>query len=286
MIRQIGFELFKMSRRPRSYVGFVAFLLINSLMLAAVSQGGGGASEAANAGGGALQVEGSPMNGTFMAWFMLGSPIAGMMLIMFLPMFSALSLGEIFAGEHGDGTLRALLTRPVSRGSVYWSKLAASFAYVAALVGFMVASAYALGFAFYGSGGLLTFSGDGPGGSLTWYSQAEALTRIALSYGLTVLAVLTVGMVALFVSVWLSNSLGAIGGAMMLLFATLAMGETSYFAAVKPYLFGAQVGVGTRAFADPIPWHDIGLSALCLACWSAALLVGALVIFRRKDVLA
>jgi len=42
MIRQIGFELFKMSRRPRSYVGFGAFLVIVILMLIGANTAGTG----------------------------------------------------------------------------------------------------------------------------------------------------------------------------------------------------------------------------------------------------
>jgi len=62
---------------------------------------------------------------------------------------------------------------------------------------------------------------------------------------------LTVGMIALFISIWLSSRQGAIGGAMMLVFATLIMAQLRVtFKHIKPYLFGlARAGSRKRAFA-------------------------------------
>jgi ABC-2 type transport system permease protein len=284
MIRQIGFELYKMAKRPRSYTGFAAFLVFNVIILLAAKYGGLSSQAAGQAAGGGLQMTGSPMNAEFMAWFVVGSQeFAGGMVVFWMPLFVSLVLGEIFAGENAEGTIRALLARPVTRNSVFMAKFTASLIYVSALVVFLAASAYALGAAFFGTGGLLTY---GMSGKLVWYSQGEALARLALACGLTCVVALTIGMVALFISVWLSNSLGAVAGAFMLLFATAIMSAIPYFEHIKPYLFGAHVGVGTKAFVDPIPWREIGASALCLGVYIVVLLVGSLMIFRRKDVLA
>ncbi len=282
MVRQIRFELYKMAKRPRSYIGFAAFLVINAMMILAAKYGGL-AEEAGRAGGSLLDVSGSVLNAEFMAWFVVGSPIAQGLLGFWLPLFTALVLGDVFAGEDSEGTIRALLARPVTRASVFWSKLVASFAYAATLVGFLVACAYALGAAFFGTGGLLTF---GETGRVVWYSQGEGLVRLALAYGLTVAVVLTVGVLAMFISIWVNNSLGAVGGAIMLLFATMIMSVIPYFRHVKPYLFGTHVTVGMQAFVDPVPWREIGSSLICLGCYVVVLLAASLLIFRRKDVLA
>jgi ABC-2 type transport system permease protein len=128
MVRQIRFELYKMAKRPRSYMGFAAFLAINAIMILAAKYGGLSDQVAAGAGGGALQMTGSVLNAEFMAWFVVGSPIAGGILIFWLPLFATLVIGDIFAGENSEGTIRALLARPVTRASVFWAKFVASFA--------------------------------------------------------------------------------------------------------------------------------------------------------------
>lgn len=283
MMRQIGYEFFKLSRRGRSYIGYAAFLAINIMMMLAAKYGGLSNQISSQAAGGPLQMSGNILNAEFMAWFVIGSPIAGGILVFWLPLFTTLILGDIFAGENSEGTIRALLARPVTRGSVFWAKIVASVAYAAALVGFMVASAYALGAAFFGTGGLLTANLMG---QVAWYGHTEALSRLLLAWGLTVVVATTIGVIAIFISIWVNNSLAAVGGAIMMLFATAIMSAIPWFRPLKPYLFGSHVDVGQKAFAEPIPWHDIGLSLLCLGAWMAVLLAASLLIFRRKDVLA
>ena len=96
----------------------------------------------------------------------------------------------------------------------------------------------------------------------------------------------TVGMIAFFISNWLHNSLGAIGGAIMLLFAALIIGEIPWFRPIKDYLFSSHLLMGQKAFWDPIPWHEIAFSLKCLAVYVGSLFIVSLLIFRRKDVLA
>lgn len=285
VIRQTGFELFKMSRRPRSYTGFAAFLVANVLALLGAKYGGLAGVMAAHASGGMLEMVGSPLDAEFMAWLVVGSPLSGPILIMWLPFFVSLVLGETFAGEHTEGTLRTLLTRPVSRGSVFAAKLASSAVYASALVAFLGLSAYAIGAAVFGTGGLLS-TGTLMNPMLGWFARGEALARLALAYGLTLVVVFTVGMVAFFISIWLANPLGAIAGGIMLQFATFVMSEIGYFRPAKPYLFGAHMMVGQQAFLDPIPWKTICSALACLGVYIIVLLVASAVIFRRKDILS
>lgn len=285
MIRQIGFELYKMSRRPRSYTGFAAFLLVNVLVMLGAKYGDFGDMFARHSAGGALEMVGSPLNAEFMAWLVVGSPLSGPILIMWLPFFVSLVLGETFAGEHTEGTLRTLLTRPVSRGSVFASKFVSSLIYTTALVAFLGVSAYVIGAVMFGTGGLLS-TGTFTRPMLGWYAQGEAIARLALAYGLTLVVVLTVGMIAFFISIWLSNPLGAIGGGVMLQFATFIMSEIAYFKPVKHYLFGAHMMVGQNAFLDPIPWREIGSAVACLGAYIVVLLAASAIIFKRKDILA
>lgn len=283
MIRQIKFELFKMSRRPRSYTGFAAFLFINFMILLGVKYGGiGGFAE--NHASSQGMVVGSPVNGEFLAYLLIGSPIAGTVLTMFLPFFICLVFGEIYAGESAEGTLRMVLSRPIKRSSFLTAKFFASFIYATALVLFMGITAYIIGLAFFGRGGLLAM-GTFREPMLVWFGEAQGLARLGLSYGLTCVAMLTVGMIAFFISSWLNNALGAIGGAMMLLFTMLVVGEIPYFKSIHDYLFSTHLFLGQQAFLDPIPWGDIGFGLLCLGAYIAVFFSLSMLIFRRKDIL-
>ncbi len=285
VIRQTSFELYKMSRRPRSYTGFAAFLFVNICVLLGAKYGNFGELVANGNTAEGLQIVGSPLNAEFMAWLVVGSPISGPILVMWLPFFVSLVLGETFAGEHTEGTLRTLLTRPVSRGSVFVAKFVSSVIYTIALVLFLGASAYVIGTIFFGTGGLLaTGTFDHP--MIAWYTRGDGLARLALGYGLSLVVVLTVGMFAFFISIWLSNPLGAIGGGIMLQFATFIMSQIPYFEPIKPYLFGGYMMVGQTAFLDPIPWAEIRSGLLCLGAYIFVLLAASALIFRRKDILS
>ncbi len=286
MLKQIGFELFKMSRRPRTYLGYSAFLLINTCVMLGLKYGDladefGGR----RAGSSGFGVVGTPLNAEFMTWIVTGSPLAAMILVMFMPFFVCLVFGEIFGGEVSDGTLRTALARSVSRVSFFAAKFAASLIYAASLVFFLGASAYLIGLAFFGHGGLLA-TGTFEHPMIAWYPGGTALWRLALSLMLICAGATTVGMVAFFISSWLNNSLGAIGGAIMLLFAMAIVGEIPYFRPIKDYLFSTHLLIGNNAFIDPIPWDNIWIALRCFAAYSIGLFLISLMIFRRKDILA
>jgi len=274
-----------MSQRPRTYLGFAAFALINFFVMIGLKYGHlewMGTHEAVRTG---YTVTGSPANAEFMAWLVVGSPLAGMILIMFMPFFICLVFGEIVSGEVAEGTLRTVLCRPIRRSSLFAAKVAASMIYGMCLVLFLGVSAYLLGWAFFGRGGLLA-GGTFEHPMVAWYGQGPALARLCLSYVLTAVGATTVGMIALFISNWLHNSLGAIGGAIMLLFTALVIGEIPYFKPIKDYLFSTHLLMGQKAFADPIPWHEVAYGLKCLAIYIAALFAVSLAMFQRKDVLA
>ncbi len=285
MLRQTRFELFKMSRRLRSYTGFGAFLVINILMMVGAKYGGLGQELAGDLGGQGLQIVGSPVNAGFMSWIVVGSPMANLILIMFMPIFVCLIFGEILAGEKSEGTLRTALARPISRSSFFAAKFVSSMIHSLSLVFFLGISAYVIGLIFFGRGGLLTI-GNFEKPMVAWFAETEGLTRLVLAYGLTFVAVSTLGTIALFISTWLNNSLAAVGGAIMLMFTMLVAGQIPKFAPAKDYLFTTHLFVGQNAFMDPIPWNQIGGSLVCLGAYIIVLFAVSLFIVRRKDVLA
>jgi|GEM_PF-630843 len=285
MLRLIGIELFKMSRKPRTYLGFAAFLVIDILLLLGLKYGGiEGIMDQGVASQG-VQMVGSPINAVFFAWFVVGSPFALPIVTVWIPFFTSIVSGEIMAGEHSDGTLRALLTRPVSRLSLLWAKLAACLIYGVLLVFFLGGVAYLFGWIWFGRGGL-TATGSFTQPMLVWFQESEGIRRVAMAYLLTTMFSTTVACIALFISVWLNNAVGAIGGTMMLTFMLAILGEIPYFQVIKPYLYTTYVFIGQKAFMDPIPVADIHQALITLGIYIATFITLSAVIFRRKDILA
>lgn len=283
MLRQTWFELYKMFRRPRTYLGYVVFLIINICIMLGAKYGNLGREFGGNTAG--FTVSGTPLNAEFMCWLVVGSPIAMMLVIMFTPFYVCLISGEIFAGEVADGTLRTVLTRPIRRGSFFCAKFLASAIYSLSLAFFLGFSAYIIGWIFFGRGGLMA-TGTMEHPILAWYPPGPALLRLVLGYLLMFVGITTVGMVAFFISTWLNNSMGAIGGAVVLMFAMFVIGAIPWFEPIKDYLYTTHLLIGPKAFIDPIPWGEIAFSLKCLGAYMAGLLAVSYLIFRRKDVLA
>jgi len=284
MLRQISFELYKMARRPRSYIGFAAFALITFCTMLGLKYGHFSDMSGYQASQQGFGMVGDPSNGAFLSWMVVASPLSVPILTMFMPFFVCLVFGEVVAGESTDGTLRTVLARPIRRSSVFTAKVAASLIYALALVYSLGIAGYVFGTAAFGRGGLLA-TGTFKSPMLVWFSEGAGLARLALGYGLTFVAVVAVGMIAFLISTWLNNALGAIGGAVGLLFTMLIIGEIPYFKPIADYLFSTHLFVGQKAFLDPIPWREIGGSLACLGTYIIVCFTASLLIFQRKDIL-
>jgi len=285
MLKLIGFEIFKMSRRPRTYLGFAVSLLISICVMLGLKYGHLEMVSTHNMNRQGFGLVGSPINAEFMSWMVVGSPLAFPILTMVMPFYICLVFGEIFGGEMAEGTLRPVLARPVRRTTFFVSKFIAGLIYGLCQGYFLGISAYIIGLIFFGRGGLMA-TGTFEHPALAWYAEAPGLARLAFGYLLMCAGAVTVGMIAFFISSWLNNSLGALGGSLMLLFSCLVIGEIPWFKPIKNYLFTTHLFAGQNAFLDPIPWHDVKFAVECLGVYVIVLFLISLLIFRRKDVLA
>lgn len=285
MLRLVKFELFKMFRKPRTYLGYACCLLINICVMLGLKYGHMENISTHAMNSTSFGLVGSPVNAEFMAWMVTGSSIASMIMLMGLPFYVCLVSGEIFAGEVAEGTLRAVLVRPISRGSFFTAKFIATVIYGITLPFFLCTSAFLIGLVFFGHGGLMA-TGTIEHPILAWYPEWTAIWRLALGCLLIWAGATTVGMVAFFISGWLNNSLGSIGAAIMVLFAMMIIGEIPWFKPIKNCLFSTHLFVGQNAFADPIPWREIWVALKCFGAYTCGLFLISLMVFKRKDVLA
>jgi len=285
MLRQIRFELYKMYRKPRTYLGYGCCLFINICVMLGLRYGHMEQISTDAMHGSSFGLVGSPVNAEFMAWMVTGSTIGSMIMLMGLPFYVCIVSGEIFAGEVAEGTLRTVLVRPVNRASFFTAKFISTVLYAATLPLFLCVTAFLIGLVFFGHGGLMA-TGTLEHPVLAWYPESAALWRLGLSCLLIWAGATTVGMVALLISGWLNNSLGALGAATMVLFAMSVIGAIPWFKPISPYLFSTHLYIGQKAFLDPIPWAEIWSGLRCLGVYSLGLFLVALAIFRRKDVLA
>jgi len=276
----IRLEIFKLTRKLRSYLGFGALAAMAGLVVLGLARGRPPFEASFEQG---FVTVGSYLNGGFVAWFLLR-----MVMMFFLPVFACVVVGDMISGEAADGTLRAVLSRPVGRGSLFVAKFAVSVLYVIALTLFLGVAAYAVGAIFLGRGALATFQEGTMLGAqgIYIYNEGEGLVRLLGAYGFASVAVLSVATIAFFLSSVLTNSLGAIGGAMMTFILFGVVGAIDYFKPIHPYLFTTHMDSWRGLFLTPVPWGQVVKSLGILLAYISVFFAAGLAVFRRKDVLS
>jgi len=275
-MRQLGLELYKLVRRTRSYLGFGWMLVVCVLMAYGIKNESGPVDLLGAAVPKDFEMVGSIVNAEFLAYLIMRGA-----LLTFVPLFVCLVTGDLVAGEAADGTLRPLLTRPVTRGRVLGAKLAAAVLYSVVLTMFLGAAALGIGWLFFGHGDLLTIE-EG----IAIFPRGEALARLSAAYALAALGMLAVGSLAFLLSTIVSSSLAALGGAMMTMYALVIIGEIQYFKPAAQYFFTTHMLVWQKLFGVPVQWDRVAISSAYLAAYVAAFSAAAFLVFRRKDILS
>ncbi|HEY1021647.1 MAG TPA: ABC transporter permease subunit, partial [Flavisolibacter sp.] len=186
-------ELFKVFRKPRTYIAFVAIGLIILLIQFAMYTDGEQYLEFMlqniNA---AFDIEGKKLNGYFIFYLILHT------LLVHVPLLICLVAGDAVAGEANMGTLRLLLTKPVSRAQLLLSKFFASSIYTLLLLTFMAVVGLLGSVALFGVSDLMVQKSD----MFILLDKNDVLWRYAASFGFAALSMITVAALAFLFSVF------------------------------------------------------------------------------------
>ncbi|MEP6852933.1 MAG: ABC transporter permease [bacterium] len=120
----------------------------------------------------------------------------------FLPLVIGVVAGDSIAGEAGSGTLRYLLTVPVTRGRLLALKIAGVGSFTALAVATIAASGLLIGAVLFGLGQLTLLSGDTVG-------VLNGLARAAGVTAYVIVAVFALAAGGLFVSTLTENAIAA-----------------------------------------------------------------------------
>src|SRR5690349_6465549 len=125
-------ELFKIFKRPRTYIAFAAIAAIVLLIQLALYLDGESYFSFLIQSMGSFRIEGGKaLNGYFICYTILQT------LLVHVPLLIALVGGDMIAGEANMGTLRLLISKPISRGSLLVGKFLASAIYTLLLLTWM-----------------------------------------------------------------------------------------------------------------------------------------------------
>lgn len=150
LIRQLRNELSLVFRRRRNIAMLIVLAAVPILIGTAVKLSSPGRGD-----GGPAFLSQLTNNGLF-----LGFSALTICLPVFLPLAIAVVCGDAIAGEANAGTLRYLITVPVSRTRVLVVKSLGALTYLAAAVGIVAIVGIIAGLALFGSNGVTLLSGN------------------------------------------------------------------------------------------------------------------------------
>lgn len=291
MIPLLKIELIKIFRRPRTYIAFAVITLIILLIQIALKFGGKEYVTLMLSGMGD-NFEEVPteniLNGYLVCFIILN------LLLIHVPILVALVAGDAIAGEANMGTLRILLSKPLSRTQIMLMKFAASTVYTLLLLIWVAVLALFLSMWLFGTNWLVVPREL----ELNVIESSDILWRYAAAFVFAAIGLICVGALAFLLSVFADNAIGPIVATVciIILFTILTQLQIPFYdETVKPYLFTthmlgwkgffyvkSQEGVTLRGSLENL--SSIVQSALILIGYTVFFLMIAIGYFRKKDI--
>ncbi len=207
MIRLINIELFKIVKKPRTYIGFLAiFLIVGALQLAMYFEGEELISIAIQNLENDFRLEGKIINANLLTYILLNS------IIIHIPILICLVTGDAIAGEAATGTLRLILQRPFKRTEVYIAKAITGFIYAIALMVFLAGMTYGLGLLLFGTGDLIVLRRG-----VTVIASDDVSWRFFYAFCSGTLSMIVVASLSMMISSFVNNAIGPIVGTIAIL---------------------------------------------------------------------
>lgn len=277
MWQLLRIELYKIFRKPRTYISFATVSAITTLIQVALLANGREFSDFILQGVNAqFDLQGKILNGYFVTYLILG------MLLVHVPLLVALVAGDALAGESAAGTLRLVLTKPNSRAKLVLGKYAATVIYSIALLVWLAVVGLLVSLLLFGEGDLIIAKSY----EVVVLLKADILWRYMCAFAFAALAMMAVAAISIFLSVMSENPIGPIVGTMgvIIVLTIISNLDLPIFDHIKPLLLTTHMLGWKGFFSDPVPYAAITKSAAVLGGYIIALIGATIFLFNRKDI--
>lgn len=290
-------ELFKISRRPRTYIAFAAITAITLIFQVAFrADGVSYLSMMLQSVEDSFQLNKQlAINGYLMCYIILNT------LLVQIPVLVALIAGDSISGEAAMGTLRLMMTKPVSRSEFIMVKFVASLIFTLSLLVWMAVMALFLSIAIFGTGDMLIFRVHGDESQILQITADDVLWRYIAAFAYALVALTVIGSLSLLLSIFAENSIGPIVTTVCIVIVFTVVSNINLPLVeqnIKPWLFSTYL-VGWKGFfyigtdQDGMPvkgsienFKAIRDSLYILLAHIIVFLSASVIIFKRKDILS
>lgn len=187
----VRIELFKVFRKPRTFIAFVAITMIVALIqMGFYVDGESYIQFGMNALSENFDIQGKVLNGYLLAYIILQT------LLVHVPLLIALVAGDMISGEANMGTLRLLVTKPISRAQLVSAKFIASSIYTILLLLWMAVWALFVSMLVFGTDDMIIMKSE----VVTQILKEDVMWRYFAAFGFAALAMITVAALAFFLA--------------------------------------------------------------------------------------
>ncbi len=292
MVKQLQIEVYKIFKRPRTYIAFAVISAI--ILLIQVALKFGGEEYAGLMMSGLKETFEVPtdeiLNGYMVCYIVLN------LLLVHVPILVALIAGDMISGEANMGTLRLLITKPVSRTQLLLVKFMAACIYTILLLIWVAVLSLLVSILLFGTNQLFVPREFG----VNIISTADIFWRYLAAFVFASIGLVTVAALAFMLSAFADNSIGPIVATVciIIVFTILTQMQIPFYdETVKPYLFTTHM-LGWKGFFyvkgdDGVTvdgsienFRSIVRSGLILLAYSALFISVAIWYFRKKNIMS
>jgi len=293
MLSLLKIELFKIFKRPRTYIAFAVIAVIIILIQIALKFGGEeyvGLMLSGMSGSFEEIPAKDILNGYLVCFIILN------LLLIHVPILVALVAGDAIAGEANMGTLRLIAAKPFSRIKLLTVKFIASVFYTLILLVWVAVLALFVSIAVFG----VNWLGVPRELQFNVLEADDVMWRYALAFCFAAIGLICVAALAFMLSVFSDNSIGPIVATVcvIIVFTILTQLQIPFYdESVKPYLFTTHMlgwkgffyvkgieGETVKGSIENLP--AILKSAAILIVYTAVFLGIGFWYFKRKDILS
>ncbi len=291
MYKLLQIELYKIFRRPRTYISFLAITaLVGVIQLGLVKNGDDYVNFVMGNVMQSFSFDGKLLNGYLVCYILL------QLLLVHVPLLIALVAADMISGEANMGTLRLMLTKPISRTQFLLAKFTASAIYTFMLLVWIAFLALFVSMFLFGVDDMVIQKTN----YLVQLPVGDVFWRYVGAFGFALLSMLSVAALGFFLSNFAENSIGPIVATMsvIIFFTILSTMSIPLFQKIQPFLFTTYM-VNWKEFFDPKVNADNAViigslqhpdriiqSALILIFHIVGFVGATMVLFKKKDILS
>ena len=291
MWKLLQIELYKIFKRPRTYISFAAITaLIGIIQLGLKMDGQAYVDFLMSSLKDNFEFDGQILNAYLVCYIIL------QLLLIHVPLLIALIAADMISGEANMGTLRLLITKPVSKTQFILAKFFASGIYTFILLVWIAVFALAFSIWLFGTDDLIIQKTS----YVVQIGENDVFWRYIGAFGFAFLSMLTVTSLGFFLSLFAENSIGPIVTTMSIIifFTILSTMTIPLFQKIQPYLFTTHMVNWKEFFDEKVDSQNVVIpgsiqdpqkiinSAIILVLHIIGFVSASIFVFKRKDVLS